>query len=95
VKFFSIGLFRQKAHDGSMSSGTGVFTQLVLETCAPEAVVAIDPDGANRLRPQADAQALPFPDRYFEVITSALVLDFIPDRRRALTECTGSVADAA
>jgi hypothetical protein len=47
VKFFSIGLFRQKAHDGSMSSGTGVFTQLVLETCAPEAVVAIDPATAQ------------------------------------------------
>jgi ubiquinone/menaquinone biosynthesis C-methylase UbiE len=78
--------------------GTGVFTQLVLETCAPEAVVAIDsataqidyarelPVGRLAMFHVADAQALPFPDRYFDVITSALVLNFIPDRRRALTE---------
>jgi ubiquinone/menaquinone biosynthesis C-methylase UbiE len=78
--------------------GTGVFTHLVLETCAPEAVVAIDsataqidyarelPVGRLAMFHVADAQALPFPDRYFDVITSALVLNFIPDRRRALTE---------
>ena len=78
--------------------GTGVFTQLVLETCAPEAVVAIDlataqidyaretPVGRLAEFHVADAQALPFPDRSFDVITSALVLNFISDRRRALTE---------
>jgi ubiquinone/menaquinone biosynthesis C-methylase UbiE len=78
--------------------GTGVFTQLALDTCSPGAIVAIDPATAQvdyaRKQPVgrladfrvADAQALPFPDGSFDVVTSALVLNFIPDRPRALTE---------
>src|SRR6478609_9935717 len=54
--------------------GTGVFTQLILDTCAPSAVVAVDPMPSQldhaRLQPVAqraefqlaDAQSLPFPD---------------------------------
>ena len=34
----------------------------------------------------ADAQALPFPDSTFDVVASALVINFIPDRPRALAE---------
>jgi SAM-dependent methyltransferase len=34
----------------------------------------------------ADAQALPFPDGAFDVVASALVINFIPDRARALAE---------
>ena len=34
----------------------------------------------------ADAQALPFPDRTFDIVASALVINFIPDRPRALAE---------
>lgn len=78
--------------------GTGVFTELALETCAPAVMVAVDPAVAQidhaRGRPigqrvefrVADAQTLPFPDRSFDVVTSALVINFIPDRSRALTE---------
>src|SRR5581483_2335159 len=33
-----------------------------------------------------DAQSLPFPDAAFDVVASALVLNFVPDRPRALAE---------
>ena len=78
--------------------GTGIFTELVLDTCSPAAVFAVDPaeaqiDHACR-QPVAqranfrvaDALALPFPDATFDVVASALVINFIPDRPRALSE---------
>jgi ubiquinone/menaquinone biosynthesis C-methylase UbiE len=78
--------------------GTGLFTELILDKCAPATVLAIDQapaqiDHACRkpvaVRAQfrvADAQALPFPDGTFDVVASALVINFIPDRARALSE---------
>lgn len=78
--------------------GTGVFTELVLDTCAPAKMVAVDPAAAQielaRSKPVgqradfriADAQELPFQSRSFDVVASALVINFIPDRPRALAE---------
>lgn len=78
--------------------GTGIFTELILDTCAPAAVSAVDPapaqiDHARRspIRHRvafsvADAQALPFGAASFDVVSSALVINFIPDRPRALAE---------
>jgi ubiquinone/menaquinone biosynthesis C-methylase UbiE len=78
--------------------GTGLFTELVCETRAPAAVVGIDRADAQiayagrkpvarRARFQVgDAQALPFRDASFDVVASALVINFIPDRQRALDE---------
>lgn len=78
--------------------GTGVFTELVVETTAPAAVSAVDPTPVQiehaRRKPIgqrvdfqiADAQALPFPDNSFDVVVSALVINFIPDRPKALAE---------
>ena len=78
--------------------GTGILTELILDDCSPGAVFAVDParaqiDYACR-QPVAqranfrvgDAQALPFADSTFEVVASALVLNFIPDRQQALSE---------
>jgi ubiquinone/menaquinone biosynthesis C-methylase UbiE len=78
--------------------GTGIFTGLVLESCSPAAVFAVDPaqaqiDHASR-QPAArradfrvaDARALPFPDATFDVVASALVINFVPDRPKALSE---------
>jgi SAM-dependent methyltransferase len=78
--------------------GTGILTELILDTCSPAAVISVDPaqgqiDHACR-QPAArradfrvaDAQALPFPDAAFDVVASALVINFIPDRPRALSE---------
>jgi SAM-dependent methyltransferase len=78
--------------------GTGVFTELVVETCAPATVCAVDPSRAQidhaLCQPVArrvdfqvgDAQALPFADGTFDVVAAALVINFIPDRPRALGE---------
>jgi SAM-dependent methyltransferase len=78
--------------------GTGAFTELVLEACLPLTVSAVDPaaaqiDHASRQavaeRAQfrvADAMALPFPDAVFDVVASALVINFIPDRPKGLSE---------
>jgi SAM-dependent methyltransferase len=86
------------AHWLDVGCGTGTLTQLICETCAPAAVISIDPAAAqieyacrrSMARPAhfgvADAQALPFPDSTFDVIASALVINFIPDRLRGLSE---------
>lgn len=78
--------------------GTGVFTELVLDTCAPATIAAVDPSTAQielaRHKPVAqwvdfrvaDAQQLPFADACFDVVASALVINFIPDRARAIAE---------
>ncbi len=78
--------------------GTGIFTEVLLESCAPAAVFAVDPAQPQiehaRSRPiaqqahfqVADAQTLPFADAAFDVVASALVINFIPDRPRALSE---------
>jgi len=78
--------------------GTGLFTELILDTSSPVQVFAIDAAAAQidyaRLKPAArratfqvgDAQALAFPDSSFDVVVSALVINFIPDRSAALAE---------
>jgi ubiquinone/menaquinone biosynthesis C-methylase UbiE len=78
--------------------GTGILTELILDSCAPLAVCAVDAAAAQidhaRRQPLAkradfrvaDAQALPFPDAGFDVVASALALNFIPDRPRAVAE---------
>jgi len=78
--------------------GTGVFTELILDRCSPAAVFAVDPAMeqidyvcrqplAQRANFRvADAQVLPFPDSIFDVVASALAINFIPDRARALAE---------
>ena len=78
--------------------GTGAFTQIVIDRCIPTEVFAIDPEPAQvdyaMRRPAAakvnfqvgDARSLPFPSNSFDVVVSALVLNFIPDRRAALAE---------
>ncbi|MGH6727350.1 MAG: class I SAM-dependent methyltransferase [Pseudolabrys sp.] len=78
--------------------GTGIFTELVLDTCAPALTVAVDlarsqidharrqPVARRAIFQFADAQALPFPDATFDVVAAALVINFITDRPRALSE---------
>ena len=78
--------------------GTGAFTGLAHQRCAPRAMTAIDPmvSQINYCLQQpiadhvqfrvADATSLPFADACFDVVAHALVLNFIPDSRRALQE---------
>jgi ubiquinone/menaquinone biosynthesis C-methylase UbiE len=77
--------------------GTGALAEAVAERCAPRRLAGIDPsagflDYARRrlgdraeLR-QADAQDLSFGAAEFDRAVSGLVLNFVPDQPRAVTE---------
>jgi len=78
--------------------GNGAFTQVILNRAAPASVAGIDPsDGqidyarrtvtaANVSFDVAGAQTLPFPDRSFDVAAMALVISFVPDPAKAVSE---------
>jgi ubiquinone/menaquinone biosynthesis C-methylase UbiE len=78
--------------------GTGVFTEELIARCAPASVIGIDPSAAQiaftENRPGlktaefrvADAQALPFADRSFDIAVMALVVHFVPDPTKAIAE---------
>ena len=78
--------------------GTGAFTQLLLDRCAPKRVSAIDPSAEQiayaRTTPAAkrvdfqtgDAQALPFGNAAFDAGAMALVITFVPDPSKAVAE---------
>lgn len=78
--------------------GTGALTAAILDRCHPADLVGIDPsDGflaqarANVPDPRAsfqraDAQALPLADASRDIAVSGLVLNFVPDRPKALAE---------
>lgn len=78
--------------------GTGVFTQLLLDRCAPKHVSAIDPSleqiayarttaAAKSVDFQiGDAQALPFGNAEFDAGAMALVIAFVSDPIKAVAE---------
>jgi SAM-dependent methyltransferase len=80
--------------------GTGSFTELVLHRNAPSAISAVDPSegqiefargkpwaGAVDFR-EGDAMSLPFSDATFDVAVMALVIQYIPDPSKAMSEIT-------
>lgn len=78
--------------------GTGAFTELLIARCAPTQVDGIDPSedqivyarqrkGAERARLRSgDAQALPYGDGEFDAAIMALVISFVPDPVKAVSE---------
>lgn len=80
--------------------GTGAFTQLLLDRCAPKRLSAVDPSAEQiayaRKTPAAkqvdfqigDAQSLPFGDRSFDAGAMALVITFVSDPNKAVAELT-------
>jgi len=78
--------------------GNGAFTEEIIARCAPATVTAIDPSDEQltfaRIRPGAkmakfltgDAQNLSFGDGTFDVAIMALVLSFLADPAKAVTE---------
>ena len=88
----------QNRHWLDVGCGTGAFTELVLAQAAPKKVIGIDPspsqvEHATRAvtARQADfrigtAIDLPFGAGAFDVVVSALVIHFVPDRPKAFRE---------
>jgi len=87
------------AHWLDVGCGTGIFTELISDTCAPASVIAIDASDSQITRALArksrgpktefllaDAQELPLPDKSFDVVASALVMNFVPNKVRAMSE---------
>jgi SAM-dependent methyltransferase len=78
--------------------GNGAFTEALIARCAPSEVVAVDPSEGQlafaRTRPGAksaqfqvgDAEALPFGDDRFDVAAMALVITFLSDPGKAVSE---------
>ena len=78
--------------------GSGAFTELLVERCAPVEVEGIDPSEAQlsfaRARPvgqlakfhRGDALALPFSDARFDAAVMALVIFFVPDPAAGVAE---------
>jgi ubiquinone/menaquinone biosynthesis C-methylase UbiE len=78
--------------------GTGVFTRLIAEKCSPARIVAVDSTSSQiaraRSQPAAeqitfettDAQALPFAADSFDIVVSALAINFFSDPGQALIE---------
>ena len=78
--------------------GSGAFTELLVERCTPAHVQGIDPSepqlafararhtaGVADFR-QGDAMALPFADSSFDAAVMALVIFFLPDPTKGVTE---------
>jgi SAM-dependent methyltransferase len=78
--------------------GTGAFSELMVERCAPAEVQGIDPSEAQlafaRTRPaarlakfsQGNAMALPFPENRFDAAIMALVIFFVPEPAKGVAE---------
>lgn len=80
--------------------GSGAFSELLAERCAPARIFGIDPSEAQltyaRARPaarvaefrQGDAMALPYADASMDAAAMALVLFFVPDPAKGVAEMT-------
>jgi SAM-dependent methyltransferase len=78
--------------------GNGAFTELLVERCAPAEVQGVDPSEGQlafaRTRPatrmvefrRGDAMALPFSEDTFDAAIMALVIFFVPDPVKGVTE---------
>jgi SAM-dependent methyltransferase len=78
--------------------GSGAFTEMIVERCAPAFVVGIDPSeeqlayARTRLASpvvqfrHGDAMAQPFPDDTFDAAVMPLVIFFVPDPARGVAE---------
>ncbi len=81
-----------------IACGTGAFTELIKQRCAPSEIQALDPAEAQlvyaRQRSgssgatfiEGDAMALPFEDGRFDAAVMALALNLVPDPSKGVSE---------
>lgn len=81
-----------------LGCGTGALSQAVLDNCSPASIIGIDPSkdfiahARNAISDHkasfkvADAENLPLNDTSIDIVSSALALNFVPDRKKALQE---------
>ena len=81
-----------------IACGTGAFTELIMQRCAPSEIQALDPAEAQlvyaRQRSgssgatfiEGDAMALPFEDGRFDASVMALALNLVPDPSKGVSE---------
>ena len=91
--------------------GNGAFTDMVVERCMPASVMGIDPSegqlayARSRFESnivqfhQGDAMAQPFSDNTFDVAVMPLVIFFVPDPAKGISEmvrvvCPGGIVSA-
>jgi SAM-dependent methyltransferase len=78
--------------------GSGAFTEMLLERCAPKSVHGIDPAEGQLAYARArcasraarfekgDAMALPFPENMFDAAVMPLVIFFVPEPAKGVAE---------
>ena len=78
--------------------GNGAFTELVVQRCAPRSIIGLDPAEAQlaygRSRPasraanfqKGDAMSMPLPDASFDAAVMALVIFFLSDPPKGVSE---------
>lgn len=78
--------------------GNGAFTELLVSECVPDSIDGIDPSEYQlayaRMRPAlqaaafqtGNAMALPYPDDSFDAAVMPLVIFFVPEPRRGVSE---------
>jgi ubiquinone/menaquinone biosynthesis C-methylase UbiE len=86
--------------------GNGAFSELLMTRCPPSALHAVDPSEAQIAFAKTrdvlkradirvgDAQSLPFDDQSFDVAAMALVIHFVPDPPKAISEMARVVRPA-
>lgn len=80
-----------------LGCGTGALSGAILDTCAPAAVIGVEPSagfldvaqrqlGARATLLHGSAAAIPLPGAAVDAVVSGLVLNFVPDPAAALVE---------
>lgn len=85
--------------------GTGAFSQVIFDACAPSQLVGIDPSEFQLVEARAqlgnrtatflaaDAMSLPFGEAAFDAAVAGLVLNFVSDPQRMVSEMKRVVGD--
>lgn len=88
-----------------LGCGTGALTERVLAECEPRSIVGVEPSedflklarertADSRVQfAQGNGHAIPLEDRATDIAVSGLVLNFIPDKAKALAELMRCVDD--